>query len=816
MKPWAHASALAVIALAACANEEPVAGRACGADGDCDGLACLEGICAPVFDDPGGEPEPSAGPVRVHAVGLHPVVADHESQETFCAWVRGVVASEVAPSSDATPTLIVFPENSGLMAPVIGERGAAARTETTITGAYLALGVTYDAAANYYIERATSRIESGRLVTLAVTDTLWRSLECFATVARERGAWVAVTYNVADAERTTDAAEIAMLVDEGAADRSYAYRAIGDAVVNQTLLYDPEGEIAARWVKEYLVPDEESALALAYGAYGNLRPVALPWGPTASVISKDAWMPDVLDRLALEGTRLVLQPEAFSGWGVAHGEDAAWAPDVVKESGWAHVMRYRSFRANAMACLSANVFEMVFDCQSAIAVDPAFYDTPPGGFIGQDPDVGFADVAPWVIDDDGMGTLEERRARLMETGELLLPESGDALENGYVAGTASAVLDLAARTRDPPPLGGIVEGEQRRPAAVALDDGTTFVIAEDTRNGPARLYGVRVGADGSLGEARMRVPGDGPARAPRLAALGQTVHLAWQERVNAVWQVRYARSTDGGRSFPAPIVLSDETADAWVPDVAVDPATNDVHVVFVDTREGAGRIYAARSADGGGSFAPAAPVEPAREGAYDTRQNRWAPAVAARDGTVAIAWADFRSFAWEIWGAFSSDRGASFDAPARLDDADVPHETIHSDPRLAFTDAGEVLLAWTDLRVRHPDYDVRARTIVPSDPGAATASIVLASTDAAARPQWEPAITVNGSSAAVAWQDFRDGSSRVRIAFSGDGGRSFGADRLVDDEIGWSPAPAMLPDGRVRIAYESSSGALGEALVEAP
>src|SRR5690606_9336628 len=128
---------------------------------------------------------------------------------------------------------------------------------------------------------------------------------------------------------------------------------------------------------------------------------------------------------------------------VLHGDDAAWAPDVVKESGWAHVMRHPEFRANALPCLSANVFEMVFDCQSAVITDPELFDGM-GGFIGQDPDVGFAAVAPWVVEDDGAGTLDERRARLIETGEKLLPGSGDALENGYVAGTAWYDLDLGA------------------------------------------------------------------------------------------------------------------------------------------------------------------------------------------------------------------------------------------------------------------------------------------------------------------------------------------------------------------------------------
>lgn len=50
-------------------------------------------------------------------------------------------------------------------------------------------------------------------------------------------------------------------------------------------------------------------------------------------------MPDVLDRLALDGARLMLQPEAFTGWVTPTLPDDEWGPDVVKEGGWAHASR---------------------------------------------------------------------------------------------------------------------------------------------------------------------------------------------------------------------------------------------------------------------------------------------------------------------------------------------------------------------------------------------------------------------------------------------------------------------------------------------
>ena len=815
METMSRSAAVAILALLVQSCEGGAdAGQSCKVRDDCGAeLACLEGVCAGAYEDEGAPPQ-VGGPLRVFSVGLKIDVEDAETQESFRAAVRRVVDTDVVPHlATDRPNLLVFPENTGFAAPFIGARATRARARSSLTEAFLELGIGFADAGNYYLERAQSPLPPGRVATIAVTDTLWRSVYyTFAAMARELGVYVAVTYNIADAEQTDDAELVEMLVDDAETDRSHAWIAIGDRVPNQTLVFDPEGVLVAKFEKEYLVPDEEHGLNLNYGPLGNLEAATLPFGRVSSVISKDAWMPDVLERLSLEGAGLMMQPEAFGGW-VSHSTDDAWGPDVMKEGGWSHVMRFPEFRANVLSCLVGNVFDTVFDGQSSILVKPHLAGDL-GGWVGQEPDVGFAAVAPWFAEDDGNGTLTERRTRLADIGARLLPGSGAPEENGYVPHGVFLDLDLGAPFPTQPGVAmGLAAapsegGEQRRPALVALEDGAWLTVWEDDRHGVTRLYGARqADAAAEIGEARVRVRTDGEVRAPRVAADHSRVHLVWQERAGDGWVVRYGQSTDGGRSFPRPTQLSAAGSQGYLPHVAVDRVDGSKHAVWIESAGQAGRVHYARGS-AAGAFGEGTTVEPQPTRSYNTRDNAWGPVVAARGGVVAIAWLDFRAFDWEVWGTMSADGGETFRDAFRIDDAVDAIEPIHLDVESVILDDGTWVVAWTDLRHRRPDYDIRIRRVDPQSPASAMPSVAVATDDAAGRPQWRPALASVGETVAIAWQDLRGGDSELHFAVSEDGGRSFPRDGIlvgVGPGSHYGPRVAFGSDGRGRVVAEDTS-----------
>jgi predicted amidohydrolase len=752
---------------------------------------------------------------------MHPTMEDVISQTTWRAFVRRIFARDVVPNlATDRPNLVVFPENATLTAAFIGERGAVARAATSSMAAFTAVLASYVPAIDYYNARTEPGFPLGRMLGLVVTDTVWRAIEPFRELAREHGTWIALTGDLALAERTTDPAAIEALVDPAETDRSFAWVAIGDDVHNQTLFISPEGEIVHSIRKAYLVPIEEAGLDLDYGPLEQVRAYDLPFARVASVISKDAWMPDVLDRLALDGAALMLQPEAFSGWGVPHAE-GAWAPDVVRESGWSHIMRYPEFQASVLPCWNGNLFELYFDCQSSILTQPR-HDATRGAWIGQDDEVGYARVAPWAIEDDRMGTLEERRARLIAYGRRLLPGSGDPLENQYADGSVFMDLDLTRPwpIRTPAPgeiaVSPSATGEQRRPAVVATGEPGTFaVLWEDTRRGQTRLYGAIGRFDGeriSIGEARVRVVTTGEPRRPRLAARGDEVHLVFQETSAQGVDAMHAVSRDGGRSFSTPVALGDPAARAapqWTPDVAIDADTGEVWAAWIDHRAAGARVFVAHGT--GNQLADERAIEPLPTERYTTRANAHLPALVARGGRVAVIWTDFRNYRWEIFA--SRFEGGTWSTPFRVDDAQVEHEVIHSDPRLALVPSGE-LAVWTDLRVRRPDDDVRASALGRDG---AMPSHALASSDRSARPQWRPAIAARGRRVVSVWQDMRGDHQSLRYALSEDEGATFAEDRPLfpeDDGVDrYCPEVVWLDDAHAVVVYETTaSGARRIAL----
>jgi hypothetical protein len=145
---------------------------------------------------------------------------------------------------------------------------------------------------------------------------------------------------------------------------------------------------------------------------------------------------------------------------------------------------------------------------------------------------------------------------------------------------------------------------------------------------------------------------DAPVRfAPGVATNHDVTHVVYVTGgLTGVWDVIVATSRDGGRTWSHRTVNDDGSCatHGW-PSIAIDPASGDAHVVFVDNRFGPGEVVYARC--------PADPAVPcARNEAvsdtpfpFDTSTDpsRWlgtrTALVRAPDGTLWAAWTDTRS-----------------------------------------------------------------------------------------------------------------------------------------------------------------------------
>lgn len=144
----------------------------------------------------------------------------------------------------------------------------------------------------------------------------------------------------------------------------------------------------------------------------------------------------------------------------------------------------------------------------------------------------------------------------------------------------------------------------------------------------------------------------------KVAAVGDVVHVAWIGDAQRVW---YRRSTDGGGSF-SPVVLLDAGAQP-VQGLRLAASSTHVHAAWVAGSFGLtqARVKCASSANAGSSFA--APVAVA-----NGPQNQRDVEIACSGDDLAVVWLDdriapqFRG----VYAARSGDGGATFASALRL------------------------------------------------------------------------------------------------------------------------------------------------------
>lgn len=807
-----------------------------------------------------------------------------ESRESFRAHLTTLFEREAAPHlrgpddprrpAETARDLVLWPESVGLFAALTGERAALARASGSLELAILTLLVTYAPQEAYYAARfpeLATRVLQTRLLATALTDTFGRAVvEPFAEMADRHDVYLHVGVDMArrwrivcadreafrpppGAERcdVEDPVRVALLRDPSEPGRDYAYEAVEADPSAMALVFDPDGRVIAREVKTYLTPtelgpDEGSlGLDLVPGEVSGLGVVETPVGRLGFVTSKDAWMPDVVEKLDQRHVDLLVQPEFFVGTLVS--TRGLWNPDLLKASGYSALVRLPSFEALALPEMTGGVFSFYADHQSHIAVKPRTGREPGGFLVGQPPAPGL-EATPWVVPDPIREDepFDERRRRLGEAGEALAPGSGvrctqrpGPCEDGHVETVLWRDVEVLRAPRRKPYRGPRVRTpfsparavspspRPQRNAAVARR-GRRVVVAFEERVGDRdQVFLVRSDDGGRTWSERVRPTGRPPGATdewwPAVALSPEgVVTVAWVDASSGRERVWISRSTDGGRSFGPPRPLDDRPpADVaqWRPALA-QGAGDVVHAVFVDERDRhpngnpqAGVWYARIR---GGEPEPARRLDGGRPAPLAANlDNAWAPAVAARGGRVLVTWTDFRNYDWDVVARLSGDGGDGFGPEAQLNRAAgesfgaSPQPVLgRSRPFVAFTDFGP---GEDSQRRPHPMYDVYVAT-----PGAEGLHRADHHRDAHASAFAGSACPAADDDVLVAFQDAATGRNVIRLARLRGGTRRGRAWRVDDGDAGsgnaWRPRLACSR-GRLVAAWEDERDGVPQVYV---
>lgn len=143
--------------------------------------------------------------------------------------------------------------------------------------------------------------------------------------------------------------------------------------------------------------------------------------------------------------------------------------------------------------------------------------------------------------------------------------------------------------------------------------------------------------------------------------------------------------------------------------------------------------------------------------------NAWAPSLAARGDRILLSWTDFRAYKWDVYARVLRDRGATFGAETRVNDAPEADEAqLDGDggrqlnafaPAVAPLPGDRLAVAWRSHR--RATADVHARLV---------GGRIVRVDDAGRRDvnSWRPAVARAGRGrVVVAWEDDRDGPTAI-------------------------------------------------------
>ena len=169
------------------------------------------------------------------------------------------------------------------------------------------------------------------------------------------------------------------------------------------------------------------------------------------------------------------------------------------------------------------------------------------------------------------------------------------------------------------------------------------------------------------------------------------VTLHYYSLGKSLWNVYCARSVDQGGSFLKPVAVDPGDYNQYVAgnDALVLDSQDNPCIAFMDHREGYWNIRFARSTDGGATFASSAVVDP-----YPTRQMTPSIAIDAND-KLYMAWVDKRTGINNIRFSMSEDLGSSFIPSILIDPGSAMQNRpcVDVDPVLNVPH-----ITWTDKR----------------------------------------------------------------------------------------------------------------------
>lgn len=313
-----------------------------------------------------------ADDIQLVAVQMELDLNDYWTKEAFEAKIRAQLEDVAAQTNPDLPTLVVFPEDVGLLLVVAGmeERLAGITSietaiETAVTTNVVPL--LYHRLVHWKSWVPALFIHRNQVIAEAYFET-------FANLAREFEVTIVAGSVVLPPYRITDG-----VVQWRSGPSEFN-------VYNTSYVFDAYGRVIGKQDKIDLIElEREAALNLTSGSYDSLTVIETEVGTIGIAICLDSFSDEITNRLVELGADILVQPSANPGpWN-------EWQQNDWLRSNWLMVGGRAKFTYGVNPMLTGPLWDIEFFGQSSIAA--SYASTTDLGYTDLSPSIGFIAVA---------------------------------------------------------------------------------------------------------------------------------------------------------------------------------------------------------------------------------------------------------------------------------------------------------------------------------------------------------------------------------------------------------------------------------------